>query len=388
MCKTVVHYKAGPFLPLTENWIFNQLVRLERYRPIVYCHGITNLDMFKVNSIRAFGKGNRKSNPWTTINVGLNRIFNYNPIIDIAMNKDNPSLIHAHFGGSGYYLLRPKRRIDIPLITAFYGTDLSRAIAQKPKWEEKYRKLFREGDIFLAEGKYMKERLIRLGCEENKVVIHHIGVDLNEIAFKSRERASERDYRILISASFREKKGIPDAITAISILKRDNPGINISVTLIGDSSGTPEDEEEKKKILGCIRQHGLEKEFRLLGYQHHEVFIKELYRNHVFLSPSITASNGDDEGGAPVSIIEASASGMPVVSTYHCDIPEVVKDGVSGYLVPERDTRQLANRLGKLLESPEKCEKMGYMGRRHIEQNYNIEKQTRILETLYDEIIK
>ena len=81
---------------------------------------------------------------------------------------------------------------------------------------------------------------------------------------------------------------------------------------------------------------------RLLGYVSRETLREEAYEHDVFLAPSVTASNGDTEGGAPVAIIEMSASGMPIVSTNHCDIPSVVLDGVTGLLATSatpRDSR-------------------------------------------------
>ena len=125
-----------------------------------------------------------------------------------------------------------------------------------------------------------------------------------------------------------------------------------------------------------------------MGYQPFSVFIKELYKHHIFLSPSIQALNGDTEGGVPVSIIEASASGMPILSTTHCDIPEVVINGKSGYLVPETDTNILAEKLEFLISHPHIWPKMGQVGREHIEKNYDVVTQVQKLEEIYDKAIK
>jgi len=78
----------------------------------------------------------------------------------------------------------------------------------------------------------------------------------------------------------------------------------------------------------------------MLGFQPHAILFEEAYKNHIFLSPSVTALDGDTEGGAPVTIIEMAATGMPIISTKHCDIPEVIKDGVTGFLANERDGRR------------------------------------------------
>jgi colanic acid/amylovoran biosynthesis glycosyltransferase len=126
----------------------------------------------------------------------------------------------------------------------------------------------------------------------------------------------------------------------------------------------------------------------MLGYQPHSILIKEFYKNHIFLHPSVYASSGDSEGGAPVSIIEASASGMPILSTMHCDIPEVVINGKSGYLAPERDIEALVSKLKVFVCNPEKWKEMGKKGRCHIEKNYDIKKQIKRLEEIYDKILE
>ena len=88
-----------------------------------------------------------------------------------------------------------------------------------------------------------------------------------------------------------------------------------------------------------------------------------------------------------MALIEMSAYGMPIVSTFHCDIPEVVLDGKSGFLVPEKDTKGLAERLEHLINHPELWEPMGRAGRKHIEEEFNIVKQSVKLEEIYDSLL-
>lgn len=102
---------------------------------------------------------------------------------------------------------------------------------------------------------------------------------------------------------------------------------------------------------------------------------------------SVTSKDGDTEGGAPVSLIEMSASGMPVVSTWHCDIPEVVEDGVTGLLVKERDVDGLVNALETLINNPDKWNNFGCSGRRRIEERHDIRNTVRKLEDIYKQAI-
>jgi len=110
------------------------------------------------------------------------------------------------------------------------------------------------------------------------------------------------------------------------------------------------------------------------------------YDHHIFLAPSRTGSKGDNEGGAPVTIIEAQASGMPVVATRHCDIPNVVQEGKSGLLAEERDEEGLGRHLESLAGSPDRLEKMGKWAHRYISENHDARVQGEKLGQIYDEI--
>lgn len=126
----------------------------------------------------------------------------------------------------------------------------------------------------------------------------------------------------------------------------------------------------------------------LLGYQPHSVFAREASNAHILLQPSVTARNGDSEGGAPTVLLEAQSSGLPVVSTYHADIPEVVLDGKSGFLVPERDSHALAEKLEYLIKHPEIWPEMGRRGREFVEENYDINKLNQQLVEIYQNLIQ
>ncbi|MEN9223394.1 MAG: glycosyltransferase, partial [Thermostichus sp. BF3_bins_97] len=98
------------------------------------------------------------------------------------------------------------------------------------------------------------------------------------------------------------------------------------------------------------------------------------------LAPSVTASDGNQD--APVNVLkEAMAMGLPVISTWHGGIPELVQEGVSGFLVPERDPQALAERLSYLIQHPQRWSEMGRAGRSFVERVFD-------LETLNDELVR
>lgn len=386
--RNIIHYKYGSYLPLTENWIYSQINNLSQYTPIFYSHSTENLDVFPLNKIRSLDKFKLRDKDISVFINKFNQVFGINPAFLFYLKIDQPLLIHAHFGNSGYYFLQLKKKFKIPLITTFYGYDINRLPYEEPKWGERYKILFKEGDLFLVEGNYMKKSLIDMGCKESKIIVQHLGVDLDKIKFVSRKLEVNQDIKILISSSFREKKGIPYAVEAFGIIKKKYPELNIKLTIIGDAGDNFKDKEEKRKILKIIEKFDLENSIHLLGYQPHSVFLHELYKHHIFLHPSIHASDGDSEGGSPVSITEASASGMPIISTMHCDIPEVVLNEKSGFLVPEKDTNSLAEKLEFLIFNYKMWAQMGEIGRKHIEEEYNLKKQIINLENVYGQVLK
>jgi colanic acid/amylovoran biosynthesis glycosyltransferase len=115
--------------------------------------------------------------------------------------------------------------------------------------------------------------------------------------------------------------------------------------------------------------------------------MKQAYRNHIFISPSVTASDGDTEGGAPVTLIEMAASGIPVVSTMHCDIPGVIEEGVTGLLAPERDVDGLVSHIRWLLENNDSWETMLKEGRKKMEREFDVRAQAQILSEIYRKIL-
>ncbi len=294
------------------------------------------------------------------------------------------SLMHCHFGYCGVEFLGLKNKLQLPLVTSFYGADMS-LLPRDPIWRDRMSVLFDEGDLFLVEGAQMKAALVELGCPESRLVVQHLGVDLDVLPMLPRQMGADGMIRILVAGTFREKKGITYALEAFARVRQKHK--NIRLTLMGDASDAPRDQAEKQRIFEVLDTHNLGESVTLLGFQPHAVFLKELLRHHLLLSPSVLSKDGDSEGGAPVSITEAQATGMPVVSTFHADIPEVVVDGKTGLLSPERDLEALTDNLEFLVAHPEGWGKMGQQGRSHIENEYDVKILARKLQTLYSRVL-
>jgi colanic acid/amylovoran biosynthesis glycosyltransferase len=182
-----------------------------------------------------------------------------------------------------------------------------------------------------------------------------------------------------------EKKGIPYALEALGGLRKR---IQLEITIIGDANSETRSIEEKKKIHDAVERWGLTPFVRFTGYQRYEVLMEEAYRHHVFLSPSITAGDGDTEGGVPVTLIEMAATGMPVVSSRHCDIPEVIHHGTSGLLAGERNANELLAHLEWLIDNRNMWRPMVEECRKHIDKEYNALVQGNRLAVIYQELVR
>lgn len=389
--KPLVLHSVYRYLPLTETWIYGQLQAVTGFRQAVACIGTENRDRFPFEPIVSMADHPFvKPMTWAAQRIAdwrgrpLKRYdkllapwyrFGWPILATTELQAWAPRVIHAHFGDQATRTLGLKAATSAPMVTTFYGYDL--ALVREPFWEHAYAHLFREGDLFLVEGRAMARTLASIGCPPSKIQVQHLGVDVAGIPYSPRR--PESTCRVLISASFREKKGIPQALQAYARVLAEHPG-KLSLTIIGDGP-------MRETLHALARELGLFDSIRWLGYQPHDVFLSEARRAHVFLHPSITASDGDTEGGAPVSILEAQATGLPVVATRHADIPEVTTSE-SAELVPERDIDALAAALARVALQPERWASMGLAGRRHVETEYDARQQGLRLEAHYHSLLK
>jgi colanic acid/amylovoran biosynthesis glycosyltransferase len=143
----------------------------------------------------------------------------------------------------------------------------------------------------------------------------------------------------------------------------------------------------KNELQKLIAELKVQDNVKLLGWRQQEEVTSIIAEADIMLAPSVTSDLGDCEG-IPVALMEAMAVGLPVISTYHSGIPELVEDGVSGYLVAEREIKQLAEKINLLAENPELRLKMGREGRLKVDKEFNIELLNDRLVATYQKLIK
>jgi len=360
---TIAHL-VTPYLFRTGSWIHAQLIHPCGVRSIVLTQRLEDPAAFPFSPIFL-----------TTASLGrLGRIRNrllhlagsYEPKLYLPiLRREGAALLHAHLGWEGALALAVARASGLPLITSFYGRDAG-LLPRYPWWRARFRRLFAEGDLFLVEGPALAGRLRDLGCPREKIRVLHLGIDVAQIPFRERHPAPGGAAEILVSASFRPKKGVPAAVRAFAEVAPAFPAARLRI--LGDGP-------ERPAVLAAVRRAHLGDRVLLEGYVSHARHLEAMQQADLFLAPSRTAPDGDSEGGAPVALIEAQATGLPVIATRHADIPEVVAAGASGLLSPEFDDGALARNLEWMLANPERWAEMGRRGRERIEAEFDIRRR-------------
>lgn len=290
----------------------------------------------------------------------------------------NPyDIIHCQYGplGEKVMLLRHLGIFKGKLITSFRGFDISRYIQQYGS--NVYSQLFEQGDLFLTACENFKHQLLKLGCNEQKAIVLRSGIDCDKFAFALRRPDPDGRIRIVTTGRLVEKKGIEYGIRAVAKLAKINQ--NLEYLIVGDGP-------LRENLQQLIQELDVSDTVKLLGWKQQQEVVDILDKAHILIAPSVTAKNGDREG-IPNVLKEAMAMGLPVIGTRHSGIPELVKDGITGFLVPERDVNALAEKLSYLIENPQLWAQLGESGRKLVEEDYDSNKLNDELVDLYQQLL-
>ncbi|MBU0477492.1 glycosyltransferase [bacterium] len=300
----------------------------------------------------------------------INNLFKCRPFFEKKYD-----IIHCHFGSNALKILFLKEVFDIKLVTSFHGYDLSLFINEHGK--NVYRPLFEKGDLFLPVSEYWKRCLLDLGCSIDKIIVHHAGILVEDVALKKNKPNSYNKIKIITVARLVEKKGIEFAILASKNLM--NNYANMEYIIVGDGP-------LRERIELMLNSLSMNEHIKLLGWRTKKEVRESMDSADIFVLPCVTSADGDMEG-IPVSLMEAQGFGLPVVSTYHSGIPELVKDGETGFLVAERDIDSLTSKLEYLIRDREICLKMGKHGQKLVAEKFNIRKLNKRLVDIYKHCI-
>lgn len=378
--KSIVAHLISEYLITNHAYIYDQLLGHEdRFRIVVISRclfpGRENFPFEPIHALLRWHRLYPRLNKYAPqlADWAADQYFNF------WIRREKVDLLHAHFGSFGAKLVDLKRSVGLPMVVSFYGDDAS-SYPQRPEWRDGYQQMFREAEGFIAICDDMKRRLVGFGCPAEKIYIVHVAIDLDKYTYK--ERQPSKTVKFLIVATFNEKKGHEVLLRAFAkVCARKE---NVSLTVIGFGP-------LKGKIKKTIDDLGISDCVDLIDTTNHpdffSLFVENLHEKDIFVHPSLTTPSGDAEG-TPTVIMAASACGMPVISTWHAGIPEVVIDGKTGFLVPEKDVDGLSEKMLYLAEHPELWNELGRAGRKHIEKEFSRAALAQNLKIVYNNILE
>jgi glycosyltransferase involved in cell wall biosynthesis len=296
------------------------------------------------------------------------------------LRPEQPALIHAHFGIEGVSALGLAMQLKIPLVTTFHGFDATlkmRAMLASPayfRYPLLRRRLAREGHLFLCASSFIRQRLLDTGFPESRTHTHYIGVDCQTI--RPRETSEEQPL-ILHVARLVEVKGTRYLLRAFARVAQVHDRVRL--LLIGDGP-------LRRPLRSLAASLGVAERVEFLGALPHTEVLSMMRKAAMLVLPGIRTATGREEGLGMV-LLEAAATGVPLIGSRIGGIPECIVDGKSGFLVPERDAEALARRMTELLEDPGRRHRMGAAGRALIEDRFDIDRQTAALENFYDSVL-
>ncbi|MDO7488594.1 glycosyltransferase [Peribacillus frigoritolerans] len=350
--KTIAYF-VSENIKTHQRFIYNQIVKITNYRSIV---------------IGPFDNTDRSEFPFENY-------YNINKIKDLKKFFEEQDIIaiHAHHGSHGQEILPVCEKYNIPLIVSIRGRDGSARPEIFEKNAKRYSALNKHGAYYYPVCQYLAEGLRRLGIPAKNMHVLYGGIELDLFPYSNRTLPIEGEIRVLSVGRLVDKKGFVTLIKAFKRIYTQYPNARLHIIGAG---------EDEKKIKSAITEYNLKDVVILKGAMDSKQVSNELKKAHIFCLASQTAKNGDIEG-IPNALKEAMASGLPVVSTRHAGIPELIEHQRTGYLAPEKNDIELAKGIQFFLENPDIWNDYTEKARKVIEEKFDVNKQIIEQQRLY-----
>jgi colanic acid/amylovoran biosynthesis glycosyltransferase len=359
----------------SETFVRAQAQALQRFTPVyVGSRRVPGLDLPPESTYTVSG-GDRNGR----IREVLFKLFGIAPNLVERLRALDPALMHAHFGPDGLRALPLARKLGLPLIITFHGSDATATDVRHVAAPFGHRRYLvqrsvvrREGTLFIAVSEFIRRKLLEQHFPAEKLRVHYIGVDTKLFS----PGRGEQETTVLFVGRLANRKGAEFLIRAMEHLQKEDR--DAELVLIGDGPLRGELERRAKRTL---------RRYKFLGTQSPQVVREWLDRAAVFCAPSITARSGEAEAFGMV-FAEAQAMEKPVVSFATGGISEAVLHGETGFLAPDRDWRTLAQYLSLLLKNADLRRKFGVLGRQRVLRLFDLNTQTSALEKTYEDVLE
>ncbi|MCB7481325.1 glycosyltransferase [Christiangramia sediminis] len=324
------------------------------------------------------GEGPLPNMPKTTILKVKRKLFKkpysylQEQLLIKSFKKNNIQVVLAEYGVTAAIHLPAIKQLNLPLIVHFHGYDASRKDIIKRY--NNYKEVFDYSSYIIVVSKKMHDDILNMGCREEKIIYNPCGPHDKFLDISPKFT----NQQFISVGRFVDKKAPYYTLLAFSKILNNYP--EAKLVMAGDGV----------LINTCknIAQYlGMESSVSFPGIITPENYRKYLENSLAFLQHSITAENGDSEG-TPVAILEASGAGLPVISTIHAGIPDIIINGTTGLLVKEHDVDSMAQKMKVLLDNLELAKEMGRKGKKNVYENYSIEKHLEKINHLINSAVK
>jgi glycosyltransferase involved in cell wall biosynthesis len=379
---------CGTFLKPEMQSIYRQVTGLKRVRTTVYTQSHENAEMFPfepVVTLKKLARPRLKGNfllrfwfkhvlkswpPPFPINKEVSPYYPYD-LVEL-LKADNPDLVHVYYGHKAVHYLEMLEAWGGPFVVSFHGVDVSKFLDQ-PEYVTKLKTVFKKASLVMARSQSLLDRLEELGCPTDKLRMNHTPIPLEHLQAAVRQPPADGQWRLVQACRLIQKKGILTTLKALALVKEKYPLVRY--VLCGEGPLKPKIEEAVHKL-------GLEDNVELLGWLDQQQLLEQYNIAQMFLHPSQKTKEEDQEG-IPNSMLEAMATGLPVVATMHGGIPEAVHSGEDGLLVPEKSPEQLAEAMLKLMGDATELARLSRNAAASVRTNFGAETQVAAMEDVY-----
>lgn len=380
MSRPVVASYCTTFLKKEMRHIYRQVAGLQTFRTFVMTKSRENAETYPFADVEVLPRPriNFLARFHKKYIARLEPVFyrgEYNQL-DGVLSRRQADLLHVYFGHTGVHLLPFIRNWPKPSVVSFHGMDIMLR-NDESGYNERLKELLLVLPMVMARSESLADRLAALGCPREKIRINRTGIPMEGFPYAERQPPADGGWRFAQASRLIEKKGLDVTLMAFAAFRKNYPATHLTLAGEGPLLDSLQSLAQDLGLAGAVSFTGFLDQAGLAA----------LYReSHVFLHPSQTTEGGDQEG-VPNSMLEAMATGLPVVATNHGGIPEAVTSGEDGLLVEERDAEGLAGALLKLADNPSLYGALSRHAAESVRDKFEQGRSIARLEQCYRELI-
>ncbi len=390
LARPLVVSLCGTFLKPEMQSVYRQITGLKRWRTVVLTEQLAHREQFPFEPVSILKKrgfrprGNflrrfywkhlrRQWPPPGWVEPVPPREFEFCDLLPL-LRQYRPDILHIYYGHKARKYLPLVEKWGGPLLVSFHGVDVAQN-EDKQTYRATFAELFQYASIVAARSQSLLDKLAEMGCPREKLRLNRTPIPLTHIPRSVRTPPADGAWRLVQACRLIRKKGLFTTLEALKSAVQHCP--NILFTVAGDGP-------LREEFLDAAEESGLSANVKLAGWLTQEELMQLYASSHIFLHPSETTSTGDQEG-IPNSMLEAMASGLPVIATAHGGIPEAMDHEKDGILVPERSPGLLAQAILRMIQTPELFIRCSEHAPQTAADRFGLETQIEHLEACYDE---